>query len=76
MKNIKNNNDLSEDIEECSNYRLKVYTDDGTNSHISYRSIPLGPIENRKKIEIEFLEKEKKFVYEQVYKLQPNQTKI
>ena len=76
MKNIKNNNVLDEDLEECSNDPLTFYIDDKTNSHISYRSIPLGLIENRKKIEMEFLEKEKKFDSKEVYKLQPNSTKI
>ena len=41
-----------------------------------YRSIPLGPIENGRKVEMKFLEKEKKFDPEKVYKGQPNPTKI
>ena len=41
-----------------------------------YRSIPMGPIDNGRKIEMEFLEKEKKFDPEEVYKGQPNPTKI
>jgi len=38
-------------------------------------TVPVGKIENRKKVEMEFLEKEKKFVSEKVYKVQPNPTK-
>lgn len=75
MKNIKNNNVLGEDLEKYSNDPLTVYITDRTNSHISYRSIPVGLIEKRKKVEMEFLEKEKKFVSEEVYKVQPNPTK-
>ena len=41
-----------------------------------YRSIPLGPIENGRKVEMKFTEKEKKFDPEKVYKGQPNPTKI
>jgi phosphoribosyl-AMP cyclohydrolase len=41
-----------------------------------YRSVPLGPIDNGRKIEMEFTEKEKKFDPEKVYKDQPNPTKI
>ena len=41
-----------------------------------YRSIPMGPIDNGRKIEMEFLEKEKKFDPEEVYKGQPNPTKV
>ena len=41
-----------------------------------YRSIPLGTIDNGRKVEMEFLEKEKKFDPEDVYKGQPNPTKI
>ena len=41
-----------------------------------YRSIPLGKIEDGKKIEMKFEEKEKKFDPKKVYKGQPNPTKI
>ena len=41
-----------------------------------YRSIPLGKINDTKNIEMEFKEKEKKFDPENVYKGQPNPTKI
>ena len=42
----------------------------------SYRSIPLGKIENAREIKMKFEEKEKKFDPEKVYKDQPNPTKI
>ncbi len=41
-----------------------------------YRSIPMGPIDNGRKVEMKFLEKEKKFDPKEVYKGQPNPTKI
>jgi hypothetical protein len=41
-----------------------------------YRSIPLGQINNGRKIEMKFIETEKKFDPEEVYKGQPNPTKI
>ena len=41
-----------------------------------YRSIPLGKIDDAKKIKMKFEEKEKKFDPEKVYKGQPNPTKI
>ena len=41
-----------------------------------YRSIPLGKIENGRKVEMNFEEKEKKFDPEEVYKGAPNPTKI
>ena len=41
-----------------------------------YRSIPLGKINDTKNIELEFKEKEKKFDPKNVYKGQPNPTKI
>ena len=60
---------------------LRVDVQGGASCHVGYRScfyrsIPLGPIENGRKIEMEFLEKEKKFNPEEVYKGQPNPTKI
>ena len=41
-----------------------------------YRSIPLGPIKNAKEIDLDFKEKKKKFDPEEVYKGQPNPTKL
>ena len=53
----------------------------GASCHVGYRScfyrsIPLGKIDDGRKIEMKFLEKEKKFDPEEVYKGQPNPTKI
>ena len=75
MKSTKQKNVLGEDLEECSNDPLTVYIKDENNSRNSYRSIPMGLIEKKKKIEIKFLEKEKKFVSEEFYKVQLNLTK-
>ena len=60
---------------------ITVDIGDGASCHVGYRScfyrsIPMGPIENGRKVEMEFLEKEKKFDPEEVYKGQPNPTKI
>ena len=60
---------------------LTVDIGDGASCHVGYRScfyraVPLGPIENGRKIEMKFLEKEKKFDPEKIYKGQPNPTKI
>ena len=60
---------------------LTVDIGDGSSCHVGYRScfyrsIPLGEIENGRKIEMKFEEKEKKFDPEKVYKGQPNPTKI
>ena len=60
---------------------LTVDIGDGASCHVGYRScfyreVPLGPIDNGRKIEMKFLEKEKKFDPEKVYKGQPNPTKI
>jgi phosphoribosyl-AMP cyclohydrolase len=60
---------------------LTVDIGDGASCHVGYRScfyrsIPLGPIDNGRKIEMKFLETEKKFDPEEVYKGQPNPTKI
>ena len=60
---------------------LTVDIGDGASCHVGYRScfyrsIPMGPIENGRKVEMEFLEKEKKFDPKKVYKGQPNPTKI
>ena len=60
---------------------LRVDVQGGASCHVGYRScfyrsIPMGPIDNGRKIEMKFLEKEKKFDPEEVYKGQPNPTKI
>ena len=60
---------------------LSVDIGDGASCHVGYRScfyrsIPLGKIDNARKIEMQFEEKEKKFDPEKVYKGQPNPTKI
>ena len=60
---------------------LTVDIGSGSSCHVGYRScfyrsIPLGPIDDGKKIEMEFKEKEKKFDPKKVYKDQPNPTKI
>ena len=60
---------------------LSVDIGEGSSCHVGYRScfyrsIPLGRIDNGRKIEMKFLEKEKKFNPEEVYKNQPNPTKI
>ena len=62
-------------------FNLNVDIGDGASCHVGYRScfyrsVPLGPIDNGRKIEMKFLEKEKKFDPEKVYKDQPNPTKI
>ena len=54
---------------------------DGASCHVGYRScfyrsIPLGPINNGRNIQLEFEEKEKVFDPEKVYKDQPNPTKV
>ena len=60
---------------------LRVDVKGGASCHVGYRScfyrsIPMGPIDNGRKVEMKFLEKEKKFDPEEVYKGQPNPTKI
>ena len=60
---------------------LRVRVIGGASCHVGYRScfyrsIPMGTIENGRKVEMEFLEKEKKFDPEEIYKDQPNPTKI
>ena len=60
---------------------LTVDIGDGSSCHVGYRScfyrsIPLGPIDNGRNVEMKFTEKEKKFDPEKVYKGQPNPTKI
>ena len=60
---------------------ITVDIGDGASCHVGYRScfyrsIPLGPIDNAREIEMKFEEKEKSFDPEVVYKGQPNPTKI
>ena len=60
---------------------LSVDIGDGASCHVGYRScfyrsVPLGPIKNGRKVEMKFTEKEKKFDPEKIYKGQPNPTKI
>ena len=60
---------------------LTVDIADGSSCHVGYRScfyrsIPLGEIDDGKKIKMKFEEKEKKFDPEKVYKGQPSPTKI
>ena len=60
---------------------MSVDIGSGASCHVGYkscfyRSIPLGPIKNAEEIELKFKEKEKKFDPEEVYKGQPNPTKL
>ena len=60
---------------------LTVDIGNGGSCHVGYRScfyrsIPLGPIDNGRKVEMEFTENAKKFDPDKVYKGQPNRTKI
>ena len=60
---------------------LTVDIGNGSSCHVGYRScfyrsIPLGKIDDGKKIKMKFEEKEKTFDPENVYKGQPNPTKI
>ena len=60
---------------------LSVDIGSGASCHVGYRScfyrsIPLGKIKNEKELEMEFKEKKKIFDPEEVYKGQPNPTKI
>ena len=60
---------------------LTVDIGDGSSCHVGYRccfyrSIPFGKIDDGKKIEMKFEEKEKKFDPEKVYKGTSNTTKI
>ena len=60
---------------------MTVDIGNGASCHVGYRScfyrsIPMGPIDNGRNVEMKFLEKEKKFDPEKVYKDQPNPTKI
>ena len=60
---------------------ITVDIGDGASCHVGYRScfyrsVPTGKIENGRKVEMKFEEKEKKFDPEKVYKGQPNPTKV
>ena len=60
---------------------MTVDIGNGASCHVGYkscfyRSIPLGPIKNTEEIELDFKEKKKKFDPEEVYKGQPNPTKL
>ncbi|MDC3288274.1 hypothetical protein OAU73_00885 [Candidatus Pelagibacter sp.] len=60
---------------------MTVDIGDGSSCHVGYRScfyrsIPMGPIDNGREIKMNFEEKEKSFDPEEVYKGQPNPTKI
>ena len=60
---------------------LRVDIGSGASCHVGYkscfyRSIPLGKIDQSEKVEMKFEEKEKKFDPEEVYKGQPNPTKL
>ena len=60
---------------------LKVDIGDGASCHVGYkscfyRSISLGKIQNEKKVEMDFKEKDKKFDPKKVYKNQSNPTKL
>ena len=80
--NVKVNKPIAILLEEGEDLILiTVEIGDGGNCYVGYRScfyrsIPMGPIDNGREIEMEFLEKEKKFDPEEVYKGQPNPTKI
>ena len=60
---------------------LRAEVSGGASCHVGYRScfyrsIPLGKIDDGKKIKMKFEESEKKFDPENIYKDQPNPTKI
>ena len=60
---------------------ITVDIGDGASCHVGYRScfyrsVPMGKIENGRKVEMKFEEEKKKFDPEVVYKGQPNPTKI
>ena len=60
---------------------MSVDIGNGASCHVGYkscfyRSILLGPIKNTEEIELEFKEKKKKFDPKEVYKGQPNPTKL
>ena len=60
---------------------ISVDIGDGASCHVGYkscfyRSIILGPIKNTEEVKLKFKEKKKKFDPEEVYKDQPNPTKL
>ena len=60
---------------------LTVDIGNGSSCHVGYRScfyrsVPLGKIDNAREIEMKFEEEEKSFDPDEVYKNQPNPTKI
>ena len=60
---------------------ITVDIGDGASCHVGYRScfyrsVPMGEIENGRKVEMKFEEEKKKFDPEVVYNGQPNPTKI
>ncbi|MDC0216054.1 phosphoribosyl-AMP cyclohydrolase [Candidatus Pelagibacter sp.] len=60
---------------------ISVDIGNGASCHVGYRScfyrsVPLGKIQNAKKIKIKFKEKKKTFDPKLIYKNQPNPTKI
>ena len=60
---------------------LTVDIGNGSSCHVGYRScfyrsVPLGKIDNAREIQMKFEEKEKSFDPDEVYKNQPNPTKI
>ena len=60
---------------------MTVNIGDGASCHVGYKScfyisVPLGKIQDSKKIKMEFKEKKKKFDPNKVYKDKPNPTKI
>ena len=60
---------------------LTVDIGNGSSCHVGYRScfyrsVPLGKIKNAREIKIKFEEREKKFDPKEIYKDQPNPTKV
>ena len=60
---------------------ISVDIGNGASCHVGYRScfyrsIPLGKIENEKKLEMDFKEKEKIFDPKKIYKNEPSPTKL
>ena len=60
---------------------MSVDIGNGASCHVGYRScfyrsVPMGKIENGRKVEMKFEEENEKFDPEVVYKGQPNPTKI
>ena len=69
-----------DDDQDCLWIEVQV-SGNGASCHVGYRScfyrsIPMGPIDNGREIKMKFEEKEKSFDPEEVYKGQPNPTKI